>query len=180
MIAALAAGFTGIASAQVTTPVYQTQQGNNGQQWRRGDCRSGHNLAHVHRRLDGVIDQLSHDQKDYGGHRVTAISDLQAARTEIETAEQSATTNKDQGAGCNSTTGHTGGSDQNWGRRGQNGSNSNLTSARRKVERLIDEMQHDQSDYSGHKSAAIADMQRARQEIVAGEQFETGHHVTPN
>ncbi len=180
LVAALAAGFAGVASAQTTTvPVTQTQP-VNGQQWRRGDCRSGHNLSHVRRRLDGVIDQLNHDQKDYGGHRVTAISDLQAARTEITTAEQTATTGKDQGSGCNSTHGPSGGSEKNWGMRGQNRSNSNLRTARRKVERLIDEMQHDQSDYSGHKAAAIADLQRARQEIVAGEQFDKSHGVKPN
>ena len=32
----------------------------------RTDCSSNANLAHVHRRLDGAIDQLSHDQRDYG------------------------------------------------------------------------------------------------------------------
>jgi hypothetical protein len=39
----------------------------------RPQCASNANLWHVHRRLDGAIDQLQHDARDYDGDRVAAI-----------------------------------------------------------------------------------------------------------
>lgn len=52
----------------------------------RGDQGSDRNLRVVRHRLEGMIDQLQRDQRDYGGHRVKAIADLQAARAEIVSA----------------------------------------------------------------------------------------------
>lgn len=57
------------ATAQVV--VAQTQGRSNG------------NLLFVRRRLEAMIDQLQRDRHDYGGHRVAALQDLQAARNEI-------------------------------------------------------------------------------------------------
>ncbi len=160
IIATLAASFSGIASAQVMNGATAAP----GMQM-RNDCGSGHNIGHVRRRLDGTIDRLQHDQHDYQGHRVTAIGDLQAARTELAAAEQSAVTGSHDSAGCFKAGGPSGGSDRNWGKRGQGRSNSNLMIVRHNIERMIDELQRDQRDYGGHRVTAISDMQRARAEL---------------
>jgi hypothetical protein len=128
----------------------------------RNDCASNSNLAYVHRRLDGAIDQLQHDQRDYSGHRVAAINDLQNARNELVAAEQA-------DPGCDRAGGPTGGSDANWGRRGQGGSNRDVAYVRTWVENMIDQLQRDNHDYSGHRLAAISDMQRARYQLLAAE-----------
>jgi len=59
--------------------------------------------------------------------------------------------------------------------RGQGGSNANLHRVRRGLEREIDMMQHDQHDYEGHRLRAISDLQAARNEIVAAEQYAKSH-----
>lgn len=141
----------------------------------RPDCASDHNLMRVHRRLDGAIDNLSHDQRDYGGHRVSAMRDLQAARTELIAAESYARTTDHDNAACFTTSGSTGGSDRNWGHRGQGGSNSNIWGVRRWVENLIDQLQRDERDYGGHRVTAINDMQQARNELVAAEAYAKAH-----
>jgi hypothetical protein len=128
----------------------------------RNDCASNSNLAHVHRRLDGAIDQLQHDQRDYAGHRVAAISDLQNARNEIVAAEQA-------DPNCHYTFGGSGGSDANWGRRGQGNSNRDVWYVRTWVENMIDQLNRDNRDYNGHRIAAINDMQQARNQLLAAE-----------
>lgn len=51
-----------------------------------GENGSDRNLAYVKRDLDQVIDTLSQDNHDYGGHRVNAIGDLQQARAQLQAA----------------------------------------------------------------------------------------------
>jgi hypothetical protein len=128
----------------------------------RNDCASNSNIAYVHRRLDGAIDQLQHDQRDYSGHRVAAINDLQNARNELVAAEQS-------DPGCDRAGGPTGGSDANWGLRGQGGSNRDVSYVRRWVEKLIDQLQRDNHDYNGYRARAIGDMRQARNQLLAAE-----------
>jgi hypothetical protein len=49
-----------------------------------GDCGgSDANLRNVRRDVENVIDVLQRDNTDYGGHRVNAIGQLQAARQQI-------------------------------------------------------------------------------------------------
>ena len=158
LVAALSIGFAGSASVPAKAAV-------------RPDCASDHNLMHVHRRLDGAIDQLSHDQHDYDGHRVSAMNDLQSARNEIIAAEQFAENDDHDNPRCFTTQGGTGGSDVNWGERGQRGSNENLAGVRNWVDRLIAQLNHDERDYGGHRVAAINDMQRAREQLAAAERF---------
>ena len=50
--------------------------------------RSDVNLISVRRDVEHVIDVLQHDNGDYGGHRVAAISDLQQGREQIVLAIQ--------------------------------------------------------------------------------------------
>ncbi|MBC5824447.1 MAG: hypothetical protein GIW99_02430 [Candidatus Eremiobacteraeota bacterium] len=54
-------------------------------------------------------------------------------------------------------------------------SERNLRRVRQRLERLIDQLQHDQRDYGGHREKALDLMQRARAELMAGEQFEHSH-----
>lgn len=52
----------------------------------RGEVGSARNLIHVRAALEGLIDQLQHDQADYGGYRVRAIAAMQRARADIVAA----------------------------------------------------------------------------------------------
>ena len=54
----------------------------------RGNRGSDANMLRARARLDGIIDQLQRDQRDYGGHRVAAIAEMQQARGQIEAALQ--------------------------------------------------------------------------------------------
>ena len=47
---------------------------------------SDHDLSHIYRRLERVIDSLQHDTHDYCGHRVQAIGYLQQARDQLQSA----------------------------------------------------------------------------------------------
>lgn len=58
------------------------------QNYIRPDGRSNANLRYVRQTIDRDIATMQHDQRDYGGHRVAAIKDLQNARAEINAAEQ--------------------------------------------------------------------------------------------
>lgn len=164
LVAALSTSFAATASAQVVAPV--PFQG-------RGDCSSNHNLAHVHRRLDGAIDRLQHDRHDYGGHREGAIDDLQRARADLIAAERSAVGGAHDNPHCFGAGGPTGGSDRAWGMRGDRGSDRNLRVVSAWVERMIDELQRDNHDYGGHRVQAISEMQAARNELRAAAQYDS-------
>jgi Spy/CpxP family protein refolding chaperone len=59
--------------------------------------------------------------------------------------------------------------------RGENMSNRNITRIRVKLERVIDELQHDQRDYDGHREKALDLLQRARTELLAAENWDKSH-----
>jgi hypothetical protein len=44
---------------------------------------SNRNMLRVRAGLEGLLDQLAHDDHDYGGYRVRAIADMQRARENI-------------------------------------------------------------------------------------------------
>ena len=54
----------------------------------RGEVGSARNLRYVRRKLEALIDQLQHDQRDYGGYRIRAIAALQQARADLDQALQ--------------------------------------------------------------------------------------------
>lgn len=54
----------------------------------RPSAASDVNLRRIERSLERDIDMMQHDRHDYGGHRVDAIKELQAARGEIAAAER--------------------------------------------------------------------------------------------
>ena len=53
----------------------------------RGQMGSNHNLAQIEQRLNNIINQLAHDQSDYGGHKAKAMQMLRAAQGQLNKAE---------------------------------------------------------------------------------------------
>jgi hypothetical protein len=117
---------------------------------------------------------LQQDQRDYGGHRVTALNDLQAARTQIIAAEQYAVQVNHEDPACFQTHGSNGAADVS-GVRGQGGSNGNIWHVTHWVDGMIGQLQKDGNDYGGHRVAAINSMQTARTELTAAEQYAKSH-----
>jgi hypothetical protein len=138
----------------------------------RTDCASNGNLAFVHHRLDGAIDQLQHDQRDYGGHRVDAVNDLQNARVQLVEAERWAMNNDRENAACTRAYGPAGGTDVNWGTRRDAGSDRDLRYVSSWIDRMIDQLQRDQHDYGGHRIAAINAMQAARAQLADAQRYD--------
>lgn len=64
---------------------------------------------------------------------------------------------------------------QNQPVRGEVGSARNIVEVRRALERLIDQLQHDQHDFGGYRVRAIEDMRRARQNLTAALQWDATH-----
>ncbi len=81
----LSAALAGTALTTVASAQQQPPFAANGQHL-RGNHGSDRNLRVEMRRLEQVIDMLNRDQRDYGGHRVQAIQDLQQARQQLEDA----------------------------------------------------------------------------------------------
>ena len=73
---------SGVALAQTTT----NQMPPGQKPPTRGEYGSGRNIRRVHQMLERAIDELQHDQRDYGGYRVKAIADLQQARENLTEA----------------------------------------------------------------------------------------------
>src|SRR5690349_12694952 len=65
-------------------------------------------------------------------------------------------------------------------RRNQQQSNANLRNARQHIEAAIDGLQHDASDYGGHKEAARDDLGVARQFLEQALQFRNQHNNRGN
>jgi len=57
----------------------------------------------------------------------------------------------------------------NW-RRNDSKSNKNIREIRKHLEKVIDELQHDQHDYAGHRARALDLLNQARQELLSAEQ----------
>lgn len=53
-------------------------------------------------------------------------------------------------------------------------SNRNIREIRKHLEHVIDELQHDQHDYAGHRVKALDLLNQARQELLLAEQSDTG------
>lgn len=140
----------------------------------RGDCSSNQNISEVYRHLKGTISQLNHDDRDYGGHRQSAVNDLEAARVQLEAARDWAVNDDHENPACFRAFGPAGG-DNNASLRGQPGSNRNIWGVRRRVESMIDQLQRDQRDYGGRRETAIDNLQKARTELLAAERDASSH-----
>jgi len=79
-VAATLAASTAALAQTTTTPPTQKPT--------RGEAGSARNMKRVRYMLERLIDELQHDQRDYGGYRVKAIALLRQARGDIEQALQ--------------------------------------------------------------------------------------------
>jgi Spy/CpxP family protein refolding chaperone len=62
--------------------------------------------------------------------------------------------------------------------RGEHGSNTNVRTIHRRLERLIDQLQHDRHDYGGHREKAVDLLQQARAELNQAIQYDKDHPGT--
>ena len=130
--------------------------------------QSDQNLRWARNHVELDIDMLQRDNTDYGGHRVKAIEDFQNARNQISVAlaydknrgDYSAVTGLNQASAA---------------MRGQCASDVNLNQVRRDVERVIDQLQRDNTDYGGHRVDAIRLMQQGRQQLVEAIEWDATH-----
>jgi hypothetical protein len=118
--------------------------------------RSDESLRWARSRVEFDIDMLQRDQHDYDGHRVKAVEALQDGRTQLDLAL--AYDAGRESIGPLSPTDVAGLSGFN--------SDANLAYVRHDIERVIDALQRDDTDYGGHRTDAIARLQDGRQQIV--------------
>jgi hypothetical protein len=117
------------------------------------DNASDENIRTVRDGVVRAIQQLQADQRDYGGHRATAVSDLAKAETELDRALA-------------------------FDRAGSPPANASDTNVEAVIEGLNganSQLERDQRDYGGHRVAAIADIQKAVQELREALNFDKTH-----
>src|SRR5450755_3357169 len=111
------------------------------------------NMRYASNYIERANDYLANDQHDYGGHRVTAMTDLSKARADIAAALAYDNRHPDTHPMINQPSPV----DEAAFVRNQQGSNSNLVYVRAYLERAIDLMQRAPSDFDGYRMKAIAD-----------------------
>jgi hypothetical protein len=113
--------------------------------FQRTQAGSDRSLAYVKANLLNALDMLRRDRPAYNGWRLRAISDLEAARDQIATALRQDVSVEQPGVA----------------------SDSNIRFTRAYIQRGINMLQADRSDYAGHRIAAIGAMQNADNDLVA-------------
>jgi hypothetical protein len=98
-----------------------------------------------------AISMLQGDQKRYGGFRVKAVNELQAAQSELNQALRFNT---------------------------RTGSNSSMRFVRWYVERAIGQLQGGTKTYGGHRVSAIKNLQTAREQILTGLRIATNNNYS--
>jgi hypothetical protein len=121
------------------------------------------NMRYASNYIERANDYLANDQHDYGGHRVSAMTDISRARADIAAALAFDRSHPVAHPLINQASPV----DEAAFVRSQQGSNNNLIYVRHYLERAIDMMQRDNTDYGGYRVKAIADTQAARDQIVA-------------
>jgi hypothetical protein len=138
----------------------------------RGQRASDRNLRFVRHNLERIIDNLQNDRRDYAGHRVAAIGDLQAARADVTAALAYDRSHENALPVAGSTVpGVVAAPDLRSGR----GSDFNLRRMSRVIEIDIDRLQRDQEDYGGLRVKAIGELHQAREQIEAAIIADRGH-----
>ena len=124
---------------------------------------SDDNLRYSRLYLERAVDMLSHDDRDYAGHRVAAMSDIQRAQSDLAAALAADPNREDSVLPTHAAPGDDD-LDAYYVRR-QFQSNDNMQYVSRYVARAIDMLQRDQHDYAGYRAKAIDQLQAARQQI---------------
>jgi hypothetical protein len=108
----------------------------------RSQQGSNSNLVYVRAYLERAVDLMQRAPSDFGGYRMKAIADTQAARGQIVTALSTYNNESDR-------------------------SDDNIRFVRGYIARGIGMLNQDQHDYAGHRAAAINDMQTADSDLLA-------------
>lgn len=133
---------------------------------------SDQNLRYTRAYIDRAIDMLSHDQSDYGGHRVAAINALNTAKVDLTSALQFDNNPDDK---VIPTDVRSEDADIAAFVRGQAASNENIEHARTIVERSITMLQQDAHDYGGFRVKAIAALGATRDQLTDALQYVSAH-----
>jgi len=133
---------------------------------------SDQNLRYTRAYIDRGVDMLSHDQSDYGGHRVAAINDLNTAKSDLTSALQFDNNPDDKVVPTDIRSGDT---DIATFVRGQAASNENIEHTKTIVERSITMLKQDAHDYGGFRMKAIGALSAARDQLTAALQFASSH-----
>lgn len=118
--------------------------------------QSDQSLRWARSRVESDIDMLQRDQHDYDSHRVRAIEAFQDGRNQLDLALA-----YDVGRESIAPLGVTNAPAINGYK-----SDADLIYVRHDIERVIDVLQRDDTDYGGHRADAIECLQDGRQQIV--------------
>lgn len=129
--------------------------------------QSDSNMRWAGFRLEENNDMLNNDRHDYGGYRVRAIRLFQRARQQITLGLRF----------DNRTSAATGirPDSQMVSLRGLCASDINLNVVRRNVEHIMDVLQRDNSDYGGHRVAALRLLAAGREMLKDAIQYDATH-----
>ena len=137
-----------------------------------GGQASDQNLRYTRAYVERAYDALSHDQSDYGGHRVAAMNDIDTARNDLTAALKF---DNHPPAAALPTDVRSQDADLAAFIRGQGASNRKLENVKTVLERAIDMLQHDAADYGGYRVKAIAALQAARDQLAAAITYRDAH-----
>jgi hypothetical protein len=140
-----------------------------------GQHVSDANLQYVSEHIQTAIARLEQDRKDYGGHRVAAINDLQNARGFINSAMAYDKAHGDRSspmpnAPITAPNGLPAGL-PTMVPAPQGASHQSLVDARRHIETSIDALNRDAHDYGGYRVKAIDALQAARSQLLQALNF---------
>jgi len=161
--AALALSTIAAAGAQNATTMYP---GGPGQ------YDSNVNVQKAANHVGKMINALEKDNRDYAGHRVSAINDLSNARNELIAAEQYA---QSHGYGTQQPPHPVHVPNPGAPRHSENRSNYQIAHVQMAVQRMISHLQRDSRDYGGHRVAAINWLNQANTELGLAVQWEQSH-----
>jgi protein-tyrosine-phosphatase len=123
----------------------------------RSQAGSDRNLNYVRTYLERAIAMLRNDNHDYGGYRVKAIADLEAARDQIGTALRQDVKTEQPGVA----------------------SDDNIRYTRGYIQKGISMLQQDQRDYGGHRAAAVTAMQNADADLLTALRADHANESVP-
>jgi hypothetical protein len=134
-------------------------------------AQSDSNLQWARRRVEENIDMLNNDRGDFGGFRAKAIALFQQAREQLMLGLKfdAGRENRPQPEGLSRPDA------EMRVLRGDCASDVNLNVVRRNVERIIDVLQRDRSDYGGHRIKAIALLNQGRAMLRDAIAFDDNH-----
>ncbi len=140
-----------------------------------GHGASDANLRYVSTEVSTTINRLETDRNDYGGHRVAAINDLNAARNYLGAALSYDTSHDNFNGAAAAGTVLPGTLPAAGNRVTQGASNDSLLDARQHLENAIDALQRDSHDYGGNRVKAIDALNAARTELMQAIDFRRSH-----